>query len=353
MASAAITTLKLVLSFAIVAYVVAEVDADAVQVGRAIDSVAEGWAPLAGAFALIAAAVALGIVRWLLIARMVGLTFPARRAFRLGSMSFALGFAGLGAVGGDLFKAVSLARDNPQDRVSALVSVAADRIVGLFALLLFASAAAFSLDHGEGVSGLETLKMVVISVTALASLTVAGALGSERLTDAVTRQLNRLWPSGSVLHRLAQAIGAYRRQPGCLLLALLMSFCVQALHVLGFCFIALSLPPPAPSLSEQLLIVPLSLVSGAIPLPMGALGVFDYSMSHLSAIVTDGRVAMSQGLLATMTYRLIAALIAILGALLYASSKNRQRLDGDTRDDASVSGSPRRPLGLTDIGDGR
>ncbi len=62
-------------------------------------------------------------------------------AFRLGSICFLLSFVSAGSVGGDLFKAVFLARRRPGKRVEAVASVLVDRGVGLYGLLLVVAAA--------------------------------------------------------------------------------------------------------------------------------------------------------------------------------------------------------------------
>ena len=66
---------------------------------------------------------------------MLHLPFRLRDAFRLGFLAFLLNFVSVGAVGGDLFKAFFIARDQPGRRTEAVATVVVDRLVGFYALL--------------------------------------------------------------------------------------------------------------------------------------------------------------------------------------------------------------------------
>jgi hypothetical protein len=80
-----------------------------------------------------------GIIRWYLLVRAVGLPFRIQDAFRLGLLGYMLNFVSLGSVGGDVFKAVFLAREQPNRRAEAVASIVVDRILGLYSLFIVAS----------------------------------------------------------------------------------------------------------------------------------------------------------------------------------------------------------------------
>jgi uncharacterized membrane protein YbhN (UPF0104 family) len=73
------------------------------------------WGLLAASAGCCLAMVVGTIVRWHLLVRALGLPFRLRDAFRLGFLSYALNFVSLGNVGGDLFKAIFIAREQPGD----------------------------------------------------------------------------------------------------------------------------------------------------------------------------------------------------------------------------------------------
>ena len=80
---------------------------------------------------------------------------------------------------------------------------------------------------------------------------------------------------------------------------------------------------PAPLLS-QVVIVPLSVSIAMLPLPLGALGAFDFAFSFLYENIGGSKY----GLLIVLTYRAItvAALIVCLAAYLTRSSQADEAL---------------------------
>ncbi len=58
-------------------------------------------------------AVSLTFVRWYLLVRALGLHFRLLDAFRLGFLGYLFNFVSVGSVGGDLFKAIFIAREQP------------------------------------------------------------------------------------------------------------------------------------------------------------------------------------------------------------------------------------------------
>ena len=81
--------------------------------------VAAGWAACFGALMLT-------IVRWHLLVRAVGLPFGMRDAVRLGLLGYFCNFFSLGSVGGDVAKAVGLARREPARRTVAISTPRSD-----------------------------------------------------------------------------------------------------------------------------------------------------------------------------------------------------------------------------------
>ena len=84
-------------------------------------------------------AVSVTIVRWYLLVRALGLRFRLVDAFRLGYLGYLLNFVSVGSVGGDLFKAIFIAREQPGRRAEAVATVLVDRIVGMYGLVLLTS----------------------------------------------------------------------------------------------------------------------------------------------------------------------------------------------------------------------
>src|SRR4029077_15359906 len=88
------------------------------------------------AFALIGGSTLITFGRWYLLVRAQQFPFRLRDAIRYGFVGLVTNYIAPGSAGGDLFKAVLLARNQTSRRYAAFATVILDRILGLLALFL-------------------------------------------------------------------------------------------------------------------------------------------------------------------------------------------------------------------------
>src|SRR4029453_3019072 len=93
---------------------------------------------LALSVVLMAMTIVLGVVRWRMVLRVHGLDLPWSRAGEISLVAHFFNSFLLGATGGDLLKAYYAARETHHKKTEAVVTVLVDRLLGLFAMLLFA-----------------------------------------------------------------------------------------------------------------------------------------------------------------------------------------------------------------------
>src|SRR5258707_14181593 len=86
---------------------------------------------------LMGSALALGIVRWRIVLRVHGLDLSWGRATEISLVAHFFNSFLLGSTGGDLMKAYYAARETHQKKTEAVVTVFGDRLIGLWAVLLF------------------------------------------------------------------------------------------------------------------------------------------------------------------------------------------------------------------------
>ena len=217
----------------------------------------------------------LSFVRWSVIAQAAGIGLSVLEAIRLGAVGFGLSFVGPGAIGGDLFKAVAIARGREGQRAIAATTVFVDRFIGLFAWLLTASMAilAFTIAGAApgGVAWLVCQATLVATGVAivLAAVLFIPQIANERLAE----RLATLPRTGKMLSQLLQAWRHYQNRPSLLAISLILSLIADAVMVVSFYCIALGLPFAAPSLIEHFFIVPINLISSALPLTPFGIGV--------------------------------------------------------------------------------
>src|SRR6202012_5268834 len=81
----------------------------------------------------------IGVVRWRMVLEAQGLHLSWRRATGISFVAHFFNSFLLGSTGGDLIKAYYAARETHHKKTEAVVTVFIDRLIGLWALLLFAA----------------------------------------------------------------------------------------------------------------------------------------------------------------------------------------------------------------------
>ncbi len=319
-----VIVLKIAISLAIIAFLVWRAtlpQEDGTNVFENLKNQPKDWPLLAAACLTCAVAVVLTFVRWWYLVRTLELPFHLTESLRLGFLGYLFNLAPMGIVGGDLLKAVMLARQHPRARARAVASVAVDRIVGLFVLFMVASCAILLTGcHRVPVAEIRVPCQVILVLTVLGGLALTGLM-SPGITDGrVSRALERIRHIGPALASLIEAVRMYRRKPHVLLAASAMSVGVHSLFVIGVFLIALGLPGDDLSLGAQFVAVPISSTTQALPLPLGPFEFFlDLFYAHMPGTATT--IPAGQGLVVALAYRLITILIAAVGICYYLGSR--------------------------------
>ena len=277
--------------------------------------------PLAGAFGLLFGSLCITFYRWYLLVRALDLPFRVRDAFRLGFLGYLLNFVSLGSVGGDLFKAVFIAREQPGRRVDAVATVAVDRLSGLYGLLLVASAAILVVETGAKSGDVAAMCRIVFFVTLAATLALPVVLLLGLYSHKAAELLGRVPLLGPIVANLLTVLRRYARRPGILAFACLSSICTQAMWCLSFYLTALSLFPEFPSLADHLFIVPLAELAGALPISPSGLGTFELALKILYEVAPTGPGDDSQGFIIGLAQRLMTVVIATIGVGYYLLSR--------------------------------
>lgn len=321
MKKALVNLVKFGVSAGIIAYLV--IDAKRDNTFAHLAAQPKDWPVLALAWAFCLAAVAVTFVRWYVLVRALDLPFRMRDAFRLGFLGYLFNFVSLGSVGGDLFKAVFIARELAGRRAEAVATVVLDRVVGLYILLVVATAAI--LVTGQASTPVREIQVIcqgTLVCTLMGALAIAILLVPGFTNGALSELVGKLPRVGPVFHKLIGAIRIYRRRLPVLALAGLLSVGVHSLSTIGIYLVARGLSGEAPSLGTHFVIVPLAMVTGVLPLPANALGAFEGVMAFLYDRIPSGAsVTEGQGFVVALGYRAVTIVIAMVGACFYLSSR--------------------------------
>ena len=344
-----INALKFAVSAAIIAWLVAKARQD-----PHFDELISGgksWPALAAATLLSLAAVVVTIIRWYYLVRALEIPFRMTDAFRLGFLGYLFNFVSLGSVGGDLFKAVFIARERPGRRTEAVATVVIDRIIGLYGLFVVATAAVLITGQlGSPVPEVQIICKATLVTTGVGAIAILALLTPGFTSGTVSEMVAGIPKLGPLLDKLIRAVRIYRRKPGVLALSLLLSLAVHVLTAGSVYLVARGLPGVTPSLAAHYVMVPLATLTGVLPLPMSGLGAFEAALEFLYRHLPDGTAAdASKGLVTALGYRVISMLIALIGLgyylrgrrevadVLHDAREGEAPAEPDLRDDAAVA----------------
>ncbi|MBX7166099.1 MAG: flippase-like domain-containing protein [Pirellulales bacterium] len=322
---------RLSVSLAILGFVVWNAWKDATfrdNFWKLVSSPAANWYILVAAWLVSLAAVMITMVRWHLLVVALGLPFKFRDALRLGFLGYMLNLVSPGSVGGDLFKAIFIAREHPQRRAEAVATVVLDRIIGLYGLFLVASIAIFSdgLLHENMPRPIRVIVVATLVCTAIGAVGIAMLLIPGVTSGRMSERLSRLPKVGGIAVKLIEAIRIYSQKPLVLAINVVLSMIVHLFATTSVYMIATGTPGVVPTWLDHFVAVPLAMVAGAIPALPAGLGAIEIVIDYLYTNLPTGlKVTPGQGLLVAVGYRITTLLNAAVGGVIYLF--NRREVD--------------------------
>ncbi len=315
-----LVALKLALPAALFVYLLWSVPAEDY---RAFWSQSKRWELLFAAQVIALASVVISFMRWRLLVLAFGIPFTVREALRLGFLGYLLNFISFGSVGGDVFKAIFVARDRPDKRPEAVASVLLDRAIGLMGLVILAWISLMLFAGGEWSPLLIGIKRGAALLSALSILGLATAVFAGRWFDRIIQRLSDLPAVGETLARMATAVRQLRGAPSILPVLVGLAIFVHALLSVTIYLISCGIYVEHPTLKEHMIVVPPGMAAGALPLAPGGLGVQEGALAGLFRQLPDLPQQFSAILVATV-YRLITIAIAGIGVCFYMASHGRE-----------------------------
>jgi uncharacterized protein (TIRG00374 family) len=279
------------------------------------------------AFLTLVVAYVLSAVRWYLILRAMGIFIRPRPCAEIFAMGMFANTVLPGGAGGDLLRAIYLARHLHQDRTGGVISVLADRTVGLFGVVTVASFLTL-VGPEHMVSSpltrvvLEVLRIFfcVVVLSAAVGFILLGAGRFERIKGALG---SRTIVQRTIV-RLFETVVQLRSSPVELLLSVLISvlitcFIAAAIALLAHGYGAGGLQPPDFASAGIL-----ALLSSSLPITPGGIGVGEGAFAFLCYAWETVRTALPYGTI-FFGYRLILTVIAACGGIAFASYRGAIR----------------------------
>ncbi|MBI5388096.1 MAG: flippase-like domain-containing protein [Verrucomicrobia bacterium] len=274
---------------------------------------------------LVGLALFIGVVRWRMVLRVQGLDLPLGRATKISLVAHFFNAFLLGTAGGDVAKAYYAAQETHHRKTEAVLTVLMDRILGLWAMLLFASLMIVPNWGLFAKPGLRTAAAFTVAMTCAATGFVYLAFwgGVSRAWPKAHEFLRRL-PKGEWLERTLESCRSFGRDRLFVLRAVGLSMLLNLLVVLQFVVLARGLHLQLPPLALYL-VVPLVICISALPISPSGLGVRENLFVQLLAAATIGAPATLSLSLSLLAYAGSLAW-SVVGGVAYMTFRDRHRL---------------------------
>ena len=282
---------------------------------------------LVAAFLVAILATAVSFARWCILVRCQGIALSMLEAFRLGAICFLLSFISVGSVGGDLFKAIFLARRRPGKRIEAVASVLVDRGSGLYGLLFLVVVGTLLLQPAEvreSAEGLEELKFAASSLFGVGTVVLLFLVLGGRSVDRIITWGSEIRLVGPVVAKLGPPFRTFHAHPYAFGGSLLMSVGVQSLFAISVYLVACSLYSDPPNLIEHFVIVPLGMLASALPLTPAGVGVWEAAIAALYKII-PASPTIASGTLVALVFEMLRILLALLATIFYWTANEEVR----------------------------
>lgn len=278
---------------------------------------ARDWPWLLAAQAPYAVVLLLAAIRWRLLLAVQGVYRSFGEIYSLVLMGVFFNQVLFGSTGGDVMKAYYVARESPERRAAAALTVFIDRAIGLFVLMAMACAATFlNLPLLQEDPRLMELS-VFIWVAVGGGLVFSGFFYLWRRNSPPGK-------GGGIIRKLAEVLYLYRSHPGVVLKAIAISVLLHSLVVItNLLLLRVLLPDQWSSLPTLFLVIPLAQIVMAIPITPGAIGTAEAAYGWLFALVG----IPTRGALVSLLQRLTYCFWAIPGLLIYLRSRKTLSLD--------------------------
>ena len=267
-----------------------------------------------------------GVARWRVALAVQGLHLPWSRALEISFVAHFFNSFLLGSTGGDVMKAYYAARETHHKKTEAVVSVLVDRVIGLWAMLLFACMMIpFNLDRITGQPWLRLPGLIMIGATVGGSgvLFLAFRGGVSKGWSGARDWLRRL-PKGDWIERLLDSCRLYGRDRGFVPKALGISMLLNALCVVQFVVLARGMGLTVPALALGF-IVPTVICFSALPITPSGIGVRENLYVQMLAV---GSLAVPPSLALALSLLAFAGSViwSLVGGVVYLTLKNRHHL---------------------------
>jgi len=248
------------------------------------------------AFFILLLGVFITFYRWKLLLKGQNIILSNKDAISLGFIGLFFTSVLPGAVGGDLIKSVYIAKKVKTNKTSSVLTVLVDRVIGAAALVVICTfGLLIDLKAVLKQPALSSLAiMIVLILFALILMTFIGLSNRVHKNKFFNKLMAKI-PFSGTINKIYTAFHAYRETHRYLTYALLLSLLNHAMNITAFYIITKALGFGGLGLYAYIFIVPIGMITTAIPLTPAGIGIgqaaylklFEWSLGHPTTIGAD------------------------------------------------------------------
>lgn len=260
--------------------------------------------------------------RWRLILVTQGFQTKPLQAMRLTLIGAFFNYVIPGGVGGDVVKSFYVAKENPAARLKSVITIAMDRLLGLFSMVALALVV-MCWDLEKVLSQKELSYIFTGILIIFCGFLVAWSfVFSRRLFNSgFIQNICQKLPHGDKPLKLYQAFSEYRTHKAAFFKAVFYSLAAQGVAILSFVYIGWALGYHI-DFHTYFFVVPIGFMITAIPISPAGVGVGQAGYYFLFNLATGTTSQM--GPLLISANQIFNFLFGLIGALIYVADKGKK-----------------------------
>lgn len=269
----------------------------------------------APSLAMLLIAFAMGGLRWYLILRTFGIELRFCTVFEIYAIgAFSNAFLP-GSTGGDVLRVVYVLRSVDKGKLRAAVSVFADRVVGLYGLLLVSMVVIAV--RADTVFGHPTTRLFGLGLVAMFGAITLGGVALLLISQALRNSEHaHSWAHGGGWRRLArmslELVFIFRGALPALVASVALSVVICSLIVGSIVFLAMAYGVSGIDRIELACAAALASLAGAVPLTPGGIGIAEGAFAYMASLWAGAEGAYGTVFLGN---RLLLLAVSLLGAI--------------------------------------
>lgn len=261
-------------------------------------------------------------IRWTLLLKSKKFQLGNRQTLPLTFIGLFFNYSLPSGVGGDIVKGYYLLKENKDKKTVAATTILMDRAIGMYGMVLVSTTAIlFKYSKIINQSELHVLSLAVITLLLLMSAFFIVAFSKKMKNHPLLLRLFKKIPGGMLIQKIYNSIQSYHNDFSVLMKALILSFITQFFTIFFVWFFAHITDSVIIPFHIYLLIVPLGIISMALPISIAGIGVSQAVIYFLFKIYTG--IDTKIGPNAFTALQILLLCWGLLGVYFYVTRKSK------------------------------